>query len=128
MDSQVLHDVIIQASKQGIPIFAAAGNSPVTTATYPAAYPEVIAVTATDASGNIASYANRGSFVSMTAPGENYVNFNGLVYDVQGTSTSTAWVSGMAAGLADSSHASSDQESALLKKNVPQSSLLKSLH
>ena len=127
-DSQVLHDVIIQASKQGIPIFAAAGNSPVTTPTYPAAYPEVTAVTATDSSGNIASYANRGSFVSMTAPGENFVSFNGLVYDVQGTSTSTAFVSGMAAGLADASHASSDQESALLKKTVPQSSLLKSLH
>ena len=116
-NSQVLQNVIAQAVQQGIPIFAAAGNEPVTTPTYPAAYPGVTAVTASDPSGGIASYANRGSFVSMIAPGDNVVSFDGQNYLVEGTSTSTALVSGMAAGLADSTHECPDQVQSLLKKN-----------
>ena len=53
-DSTLLHNTITQVSQRGIPIYAAAGNDPVTTPTYPAAYPEVISVTATDSSGQIA--------------------------------------------------------------------------
>lgn len=117
-NSQVLQNVIAQAVQQGIPIFAAAGNEPVTTPTYPAAYPGVTAVTASDPSGGIASYANRGSFVSLIAPGDNVVSFDGQNYLVEGTSTSTALVSGMAAGLADSTHECPDQVQSLLKQNV----------
>lgn len=124
-DSQVLHNTIIQVSQQGIPIYAAAGNDPVTTPTYPAAYPEVISVTATDSSGNIASYANRGSFIDMTAPGDNVVPYDGQSYLVEGTSTATAFVSGAAAGLADSSHACADQAESLLQSSLPKSSILK---
>src|SRR5581483_11302464 len=114
-DSQVLRNVIAQAAQLGIPIFAAAGNEPVTTPTYPAAYPGVTAVTASDPSGQLASYANRGSFVKMIAPGDNVVAYGGQNYLVEGTSTSTAIVSGMAAGLADSSHLCADQAPSLLK-------------
>lgn len=124
-DSQVLHNAIIQVTQQGIPIYAAAGNEPVTTPTYPAAYPEVISVTATDNTGHIASYANRGSFIDMTAPGDNVVGFNGLNYMVEGTSTSTAFATGAAAGLADASHVCADQAEALLKKTLPHSAILK---
>ena len=124
-DSQLLHDTITQVSQRGIPIYAAAGNDPVTTPTYPAAYPEVISVTATDSTGKIASYANRGSFIDMTAPGDNVVAFNGASYLVEGTSTSTAFVSGAAAGLADASHVCADQAQALLQKSLPRSSVLK---
>jgi hypothetical protein len=116
-NSQVLQNVIAQAVQQGIPIFAAAGNEPVTTPTYPAAYPGVTAVTASGPSGGIASYANRGSFVSMMAPGDNVVNYDGQSYLVEGTSTSTALVSGMAAGLADSAHDCPDQIPSLIKQN-----------
>lgn len=124
-DSQLLHNTIIQVSQRGIPIYAAAGNEPVTTPTYPAAYPEVISVTATDSTGKIASYANRGSFIDMTAPGDNVVGFDGQNYFVQGTSTSTAFVSGAAAGIADASHACADQAESLLQKSLPHSSILK---
>ena len=124
-DSQFLHDTISQVAKQGIPIYAAAGNEAVTTPTYPAAYPEVISVTATDSTGKIASYANRGSFIDMTAPGDNVVGFDGQSFLVEGTSTSTAFVTGAAAGLADAAHASADQATALLQKNLPHSDILK---
>jgi Subtilase family len=124
-DSQVLRDMVSQIVQQGIPIYAAAGNEPVTTPTYPAAYPGVIAVTASDPSGGIASYANRGSFVQMIAPGDNIIPFDGQNYLVEGTSTSTAIVAGMAAGLADTAHVCADQATALLQKSASASSAIK---
>ncbi len=101
-DSSVLRDVITSSHDQGVIFLAAAGNDPVTTPTYPAAYPDVTAVTAVDASGNIASYANRGSFVAAGGPGTVPITFNTLTYIITGTSASTAYASGLAAGLAES--------------------------
>jgi hypothetical protein len=101
-DSVVLHNLIRQASEQGIVFFGAAGNEPVTTPMYPAAYPEVFAVTAGDHNGQVSNYANRGNFVDMMAPGTSVVPFEGQSYIVTGTSTATAYVSGLVAGLADS--------------------------
>jgi Subtilase family len=124
-DSQLLHNTIIQASQQGVTMFAAAGNEPVTTPTYPAAYPEVTAVSASDPSGGLASYANRGSFVKIIAPGDNVVPFDGQNYLVEGTSTSTAIVSGMAAGMADSAHVCADQAAALIQKSASPTSIIK---
>ena len=64
---------------KNIVFIAAAGNTPVTTPFYPAAYPEVMAVTAID-QGQLASYANRGSFVSLGAPGTSVVYFDNQPY------------------------------------------------
>jgi hypothetical protein len=102
-DSSVLHNLIKQASDQGVVFFSAAGNQPVTSPTYPAAYSEVIAVTASDRNGQVANYANRGSFVDIMTPGTSVVPFDGQSWVVNGTSTATAYASGIAAGLADSS-------------------------
>jgi len=101
-DSEFLHDLIKEISKRGIPIFAAAGNEPVTTPYYPAAYPEVKAVTAIDR-GHLAPYANRGSFVSLGAPGNSVVSFGSQSFTVQGTSVSSAFTSGLAAGYLETS-------------------------
>ncbi len=100
-DSAFLHDLIQSAYQQGVRFFAAAGNEPVTTPTYPAAYPEVVAVTAGDSKGQIASYANRGNFVDIVAPGTSVVYFKGQAYYVSGTSSATAYATGLAAGSAE---------------------------
>ena len=105
-DSAILHDVIKDASSKGIVFVAAAGNTPVTTPFYPAAYStdgEVLAVTALD-QGKLASYANRGSFVNLGAPGTSVVYFNDKSWYVMGTSASAAYVSGLVAGYADVNH------------------------
>ena len=81
----------------GIPVYAAAGNQPVSTPTYPAADTGVIAVTATQG-GQIASYANYGSFVDLAFPGASVIYLGGTAYLVQGTSVSTATATGVAAG------------------------------
>jgi hypothetical protein len=100
-DSAFLHQLIANASQQGIVFFAAAGNEPVTTPFYPAAYPEVTAVTASDPSGRVADYANRGSFVSVMAPGTSLADFQGQTYLLNGTSSAAAFATGFAAALAD---------------------------
>jgi hypothetical protein len=100
-DSKFLHNTIKSAYDQGVVFIAAAGNEPARTPTYPAAYPEVIAVTAADRSGNLASYANRGEFVDVMAPGGSIITFQGQQYFVAGTSAATAHVSGLAAALSE---------------------------
>jgi hypothetical protein len=97
-DSLFLADLIHSAHQQGVLFFSAAGNQPTTDPTFPAAYPDVVAVTAGDRRGSIAPYANRGSFVDVIAPGTSVVDFQGQSYLVRGTSTATAYVSGTAAG------------------------------
>ena len=96
-DSFVLDSVIQQAIADGIPVFAAAGNQPVSTPTYPGAYNGVLAVTATQ-NGQIAPYANYGGFVSLAFPGASIIYLGGTAYVVQGTSVSTATATGVAVG------------------------------
>lgn len=97
-DSTVLDSVIQQAEAAGVLIFAAAGNQPVNTPTYPAALPGVNAVTAVQKPGQLASYANYGSFIDMALPGTSFINLGSQTYVMQGTSVSTAYATGVAAG------------------------------
>ena len=115
-DSPFLHSVIQDASSKNIVFIGAAGNTPVTTPFYPAAYPEVMAVTAID-QGQIASYANRGSFISLGAPGTSVIYFDNQPYYVTGTSASAAFTSGIAAGYLDATHNSVSQMQAFLRSN-----------
>ena len=96
-DSAILNDIIQQAIAKGIVVFAAAGNQPVSTPTYPAAISGVVAVAATQG-GSLASYSNFGSFISLALPGASVVYLGGQAWVVQGTSPATAYASGVAAG------------------------------
>ena len=78
-DSAFLKSVIDDASSKNILLIAAAGNTPVTTPFYPAAYQGVMAVTALD-NNQLASYANHGSFVTLGTPGTAVVYYNGQAY------------------------------------------------
>jgi hypothetical protein len=98
-----VHRLIQAGRERGVVFLAAAGNAPVTDPTYPAAYPEVIAVTALNRRGEVAAYANRGDFVDVGAPGASVVVFQGQPYLVVGTSPATANASALAAYLAATS-------------------------
>lgn len=66
----VLHTAIRRLVKSGVAVVAAAGNlGPGAPAQYPAAYPEVIAVTAVDRQSRVYVKANQGPYVSLAAPG-----------------------------------------------------------
>lgn len=71
-ENAVLHRLVAELTATGIGLVAAAGNGgPGAAPAFPAAWPEVIAVTAVDA--GLAPYrqANRGPYVTFAAPGVN---------------------------------------------------------
>ena len=115
-DSAFLRNVIQNVTSLNIALIAAAGNEPVTTPYYPAAYPGVQAVTAIE-QGQLAPYASRGSFVSLGAPGTSIIPFGNQAFGVQGTSVSSAFTSGMAAGYLETSGGSLSQLQSFLNRN-----------
>lgn len=118
-DSSVLAGVIKLALADNIVIFGAAGNTPVNTPTYPGAIPGVYAVTALNASGQLAPYANYWSGDSMALPGSSIVYFGNQAYGVQGTSTATAYASGVFAGTKSITTASSAQIIGVMQAKFP---------
>jgi thermitase len=67
--SQAETDAAAYAWSNGVVLVAAAANSYSQTPMYPAAFPEVIGVAATDWFGNLAGFSNFGPTVSLAAPG-----------------------------------------------------------
>jgi len=112
-EDAILAGVIQSVENDGIPIFAAAGNQPTASPTYPAAYSGIYAVTALE-QGKIAPYANYGSFISFAAPDGTIAYLGNQAWFTAGTSVSTANMTGIAAGYADATHQSWPQITAKL--------------
>jgi serine protease len=66
--SKILEDAVNHAIAKNVLVVAAAGNSGRSVG-WPAAYPGVVAVTATDVNDNIAPFSSRGPQVVLSAPG-----------------------------------------------------------
>jgi hypothetical protein len=103
-DSSTLHSLIDQGIQKGILFVAASGNTPGDAPTYPASYPGVLAITASDANGQLAPYANDGSFVRAMEPGSSLVYLNGQAWEVVGTSTATAFATAAIAQIVNQQH------------------------
>lgn len=73
-DSQLIHEAIQYAYGKNVLIVAAAGNQASDTKFYPAAYDEVVAVTATDQNDNKAYFSNWGDWIELSAPGVNVLS------------------------------------------------------
>lgn len=67
--SQTLGDAVAAARAAGVIVIAAAGNESTSVASYPAAYPEVVSVSAVDVGRVLAPYSNYGSTIAVAAPG-----------------------------------------------------------
>jgi subtilisin family serine protease len=91
---------IAASIKKGALVVAAAGNKgPEAEPLYPAAYPQVIAVSASYAKNEVYSQANRGAHVAITAPGVDVLTLRPKGgYDFgSGTSYAAAHIAGVAA-------------------------------
>ena len=118
-DSSVLDGVVKLALADNIVMFGAAGNEPVSTPTFPGAIPGVYDVTALSQPGQLASYANYWPGDNMALPGTSIVYFGGQAYGVQGTSTSTAYASGVFAGTMAATGSSASQIIPVMQAKFP---------
>jgi Subtilase family len=108
-DSSVLDGVVKLALADNIVMFGAAGNTPVDTPTFPAAIPGVHDVTALSQPGQLAPYANFWPGNNLALPGMSIVYFGNQAFGVQGTSTATAYASGVFAGNMSTTGSSASQ-------------------
>ena len=102
-DSSVIRAAVAHAEANDVVVVAAAGNgghvgNPVT---YPAAIPEVVAVSATESNDSRAYFSNHGTWIDVAAPGSGIYSLHGagdLVYaSSSGTSMAAPYVAAAAA-------------------------------
>jgi subtilisin family serine protease len=101
-DHAGVHNAIINAVNKNVVVVFAAGNFNLDiggpTPQYPAVYPEVIAVVATDQKDKRASFSNFGAAADVSAPGVNI--FSSIPNDAFGFKDGTSMASPHVAGLA----------------------------
>jgi subtilisin family serine protease len=95
-----IQDALLKAARKGTMLVAAAGNAgPNSPPLFPAADPNVLAVTATDDEDVLFARANRGDYIAVAAPGVDVLvpGLDGTYQLTTGTSVAAAEVSGVAA-------------------------------
>lgn len=97
--SQTLHDAVAYATGKGAVVVAASGNEYSWGVDYPAAYPEVLAVGASDENDRVAPFSNYGLELDVVAPGTNIIGLapGNRYAQGNGTSMATPLASGLAA-------------------------------
>jgi hypothetical protein len=96
--TQIEQDAVNYALGHGVPVVAAAGNSGTAVPNYPAAFPGVIGVGASQATDLRYAFSNFGDWVTVTAPGCDVVSPTPPTLEsFCGTSAATPYVAGAVA-------------------------------
>ena len=97
--SDIIHDKIKTLYELNIPVVCSAGNSGLRGVSYPAAFPETIAVAAYDENGKIAYFSSVGKMVDWAAPGVSIYStyLNSRYTKMSGTSMACPFLVGVIA-------------------------------
>ncbi|MFC6732260.1 S8 family peptidase [Haladaptatus sp. DYSN1] len=116
--SETLKEAVEYTTGKGVLLVAAAGNDgPCTDCVgYPAAYPEVVAVSSTNQNDGLSSFSSQGPEIDIAAPGSNiYSTYTGGSYaTLSGTSMACPHVSGAAGQLMAQGQSASQARNTLL--------------
>jgi len=74
--SQYVHDAVRYAWNRGVVLIGAAGNNAVSGPFFPASYPEVVSVSATQVDDEFTHWSNYGADVDVSAPGASILTTN----------------------------------------------------
>lgn len=97
-EADFLHDAIKYAYERDVVMIAASGNDNTDRPGYPAAYPEVFAVAATNSNKEKATFSNYGDYIDVAAPGDSIAStYPGSQYAaLSGTSMASPHVAALA--------------------------------
>lgn len=73
IDTAILSNAVNYAINRGVPMIAAVGNKGDNYILYPAAYPQVIAVSSVDKNDQHSDFSNTGNNIDLSAPGDEIV-------------------------------------------------------
>lgn len=98
-----LREAVLYAQSKGVLIVASSGNDGCNCIVYPANYPEVVAVGASNSSGSVASFSSYGANLDIVAPGQDMITSywsssnqtSSYTSGAAGTSFSAPFVSGV---------------------------------
>lgn len=119
--NQTMQEAVSYAYERDVLLIAAAGNDGSRGVSYPAAYDNVMAISAIDESENLASFSQYGSSVELTAPGVDVLSTypNDSYNAISGTSMACPAATGVAAlGLAADTSLTNDELRDLLKSTA----------
>ena len=123
-DTALLRNAVRYAHERGVLMVASAGNDAYFGLPYPAAYPEVLAVTAVDANSKQAMFPNQSNEIDFAAPGVGILvaqDEMGTTF-FSGTSAAAPFVSGtLAAMVSAAPERSATEHVNLLKRHLNES-------